>query len=390
MLALGSLGLSPSAIAEDAQPKLWHLEAMGAEDIWDVSTGEGIKVAVVDTGVSETPSLKGRVHPGMDVAGMPGGSTDDYDGHGTTMAELIVGSGRGGGIKGLAPGAEVVSFRTGLGGKFAKKGSRSAEAIRAAADSDVRIISMSFGSDFIYPDEEAAVKYAASKGKLMFAAVGNDGETKNFIGYPAAFPSVAGVSAADKSGKVAKYSEFGEYVDLAAPGRNLPHWCDETFRSYCYGEGGTSAATAIASASAALIWSKHPTWTANQVLRVLIDTAGRDWPKNEPSDYLGYGLVRPAPNLLKDRGNPGPADVDPLTNKKTPGVGSSKEASPSASAPASSQPPKGSAGGGAAAPDSSSKSTGSDSQLWLILGSVAAAMVIGGITFATVRARRRT
>ncbi|MGW7070733.1 S8 family serine peptidase [Streptomyces sp. NPDC054855] len=383
------VGLAPSATADDTQSKLWHLEAMGADELWDVSTGEGIKVAVVDTGVTETPSLKGRVHPGKDVAGMPGGSTDDYDGHGTTMAELIVGSGRGGGIKGLAPGAEVVSFRTGLGGKFEKKGSRSAEAIRAAADSDARIISMSFGSDFAYPDEKEAVKYAASKGKLLFAAVGNDGEKKDFIGYPAAFPSVTGVSAADESGKVARFSERGDYVDLAAPGRGLPQWCDETFRSYCDGEGGTSAATAIASASAALIWSKHPNWTANQVLRVLIDTAGRDWPKSDPSMYLGYGLIRPAPNLLEGKGDPGPADVDPLTNQKTPGVGSGKEASPSPSEKASSKPSKGSTGGEAAAAASRSQSAEGNSRLWLILGS-AAVVMIGGIAFMTMRARRRT
>ncbi|GAA3118267.1 type VII secretion-associated serine protease mycosin [Streptomyces rectiviolaceus] len=365
------------------------MDAMGADDLWKVSTGKGIKVAVIDTGVSETPSLAGRVQAGKDVTDVPGGPLDDYDGHGTSMAELIVGSGRAGGIKGLAPGAEVVSFRTGLGNKFGKKEDRSAEAIRAAADSDVQIISMSFGGDLMYPDQKEAVKYAASKGKLMFASVGNDAEKKNFIGYPAAYPSVTGVSAADKSGKVAKYSEHGDYVDLAAPGRNLPTWCDATFRSYCDGEGGTSAAAAIASASAALIWSKHPNWTANQVLRVLIDTAGRDWPKDDPSVYLGYGLVRPAPNLLEGKGNPGPADVDPLTNEKTPGVGSGKEASPSASAPAESHPPKGPADGGAAAATSSSKSTDSDNQLWLILGSIAAAAVIGGGAFAAMRARRR-
>lgn len=385
-----SVGLAPSAVADDVQSKQWYLDAMRADDLWKVSTGKGIQVAIVDSGVSETPSLEGRVEPGKDVTGMRGGAMDDYDSHGTTMAELIVGSGRGGGLKGLAPGAEVISFRVSLGKEFTSKDSGStAKAIRAAADSDARIISMSFGNDFVYPDDEAAVKYAASKGKLLFASVGNDAEKKNFVGYPAAYPSVTGVSAADESGKVAKYSEFGEYVDLAAPGLNIPHWCDATFRSYCDDGGGTSSATAIASASAALIWSKHPNWTSNQVLRVLIDTAGRDWPKDEPSDYLGYGLVRPAPNLLKGRGNPGPADVDPITNKKTPGVGSSKEASPSASAPASSQPPKGSAGGGAAAAASSSKSTGSDGQLWLILGSVAAAAIIGGATFAALRARRR-
>lgn len=395
VLALMSLGGVTSASADEgvtadgSQSQLWHLKAMGADDLWKVSTGEGMKVAVVDTGVSETPSLKGRVHPGQDATGTPGNSTDDYDGHGTTMAELIVGSGRGGGIKGLAPGAEVVSFRIGLGDKFTKVGSHSAEAIRAAADSDARIISMSFGSDYIYPDQEEAVKYAASKGKLMFAAVGNEREKKNFIGYPAAYPSVTGVSAADKSGKVAKFSERGDYVDLAAPGMNLPQWCDETFRSYCDGEGGTSAGTAIASASAALIWSKHPNWTANQVLRVLIDTAGRDWPKNDPSMYLGYGLVRPAPNLLKGKGDPGPADVDPLTNQKSPGVGSDEDASPPPSEPAS-QPPKGSTGGEAETAASSSKSRDDNGQLWLILGSIAGAAAIGGSAYAVTRARRGT
>ncbi|MGW0908226.1 S8 family serine peptidase [Streptomyces sp. NPDC002853] len=391
VLALVSVALAPSAVADDVRSQQWHLDAMGADDLWKVSTGKGIKVAVVDTGVSETPSLEGRVQPGKDVTDLPGGSRDDYDRHGTTMAELIVGSGRGGGIQGLAPGAKVVSFRTNLGDKFGKEGSRSAEAIRAAADSDAQIISMSFGSDYMYPDEKESVKYAASKGKLMFASVGNDREKKNFIGYPAAYPSVTGVSAADKSGKVAKFSERGDYVDLAAPGLGLPTWCDETFRSYCEDGDGTSAATAIASASAALIWSKHPNWTANQVLRVLLDTAGRDWPKDDPSMYLGYGLVRPAPNLLEGRGDPGPADVDPLTNEKTPGAGTGtgKEASPSASSPASSQPPKGATDDGAAAAASSAKPGESDGQLWLIVGSIAAAAVIGGSAFAVMRARRR-
>lgn len=389
VLALTSAGMAPNAVADDVRSKQWHLNAMGADDVWKVSTGKGIKVAVVDSGVSATPSLTGRVQSGKDVTDRPGGSLDDYDGHGTTMAELIVGSGRDGGIKGLAPGAEVVSFRTGLGKKFGNEEDRSAEAIRAAADSDAQIISMSFTSDLMYPDQEEAVKYAASKGKLMFAGVGNDREKKNFIGYPAAYPFVTGVSAADKSGKVAKFSERGDYVDLAAPGLNLPQWCDETFRSYCDGEGGTSAATAIASASAALIWSNHPNWTANQVLRVLIETAGRDWPKDDPSVYLGYGLVRPAPNLLEGKGDPGPADVDPLTNEKTPGVGSAKDASPTPSEPASSKSPKGSEGGEAAAAASSSKSTDSNSQLWWSIGSVAVIALIGGGAFVAMRARRR-
>ncbi|WP_399935748.1 S8 family serine peptidase [Streptomyces kanamyceticus] len=367
---------------------------MSAEELWRVSTGKGVKVAVVDTGVSETSSLKGHVQPGKDVTGMPGGALDDYDSHGTTMAELIVGSGRGGGLRGLAPGAEVISFRTSLGKRFPKKESDSAEAIRAAADSDAQIISMSFGGDFMFPEDKAAVKYAASKGKLMFASVGNEAEKKNFIDYPAAYPGVTGVSAADRSGKVAKYSEFGEYVDLAAPGLDIPHWCDATFRSYCdEGGGGTSSATAIASASAALVWSKHPDWTANQVLRVLIDTAGRDWPKDQPSDYLGYGLIRPARNVVKGEGKPGPADVDPITNEKAPVAGPAADgAAPSASASApaaSSQPSRKRASDDERAAAVKSSDGDGNGRLWLALGGAAAVAVIGGGAFAAVRARRR-
>ncbi|GHC89275.1 type VII secretion-associated serine protease [Streptomyces flavofungini] len=390
VLALLSVGLAPSAVADDVQSKQWYLDAMGAEELWDVSTGEGIKVAVVDSGVSETPSLKGRVLEGKDVTGLKGGALDDFLSHGTTMAELIVGSGRGGGLKGLAPGAKVISFRISLKGamgKGEKAESDTAEAIRAAADSDAKIISMSFGGDLLYSAEAEAVKYAASKGKLMFASVGNDARKKNLIDYPAAYPNVTGVSAADRSGKVAKFSEFGEYVDLAAPGLNLPHWCDATFRSYCDGGGGTSAGTAIASASAALIWSKHPNWTANQVLRVLIDTAGRSWPKDKPSDYLGYGLVRPAPNLLKNRGNPGPPDIDPLTNKKTPGAQASPSAPQEESSKSASGPSKDAAADKPAESVASSKSDDND-QLWMVGGGVAAAAVIGGGALAAARKRR--
>lgn len=392
VLTLFAVGVAPSAAADDVRSKQWYLSAMKADDLWKSSTGVGVKVAVIDTGVSQTPSLKGRVESGKDFSGVSGGPLDDYDSHGTTMAELIVGAGQGG-LKGLAPGAEVISFRIGLGKQFEDKPDRVPDAIRAAADSDAQIISMSFTSEYMSPTEKKAVQYARSKGKLLFAGVGNDAEKKNYIGYPAAYPDVIGVSAADKTGKVAKYSEFGAFVDLAAPGLNIPHWCDATFRSYCdEGGGGTSSATAIASASAALVWSKHPDWTANQVLRVLIDTAGRDWPKDEPSDYLGYGLIRPARNVVKGEGKPGPADVDPITNKKTPVAGPAADgAAPSASASApaaSAQPPRKDASDDEPAAAVKSSDDGSG-RLWLALGGIAAVTVIAAGAFVAVRSRRR-
>ncbi|WP_063806098.1 S8 family serine peptidase [Streptomyces kanamyceticus] len=169
-------------------------------------------------------------------------------------------------------------------------------------------------------------------------------------------------------------------MDLAAPGLDTPHWCDATFRSYCdEGGGGTSSATAIASASAALVRS-NPDWTASQVLRVLIDTAGRDWPKDKPSDYLGYGLIRPARNVVKGEGKPGPADIDPITSKKIPGVGSAADgAAPSPSAPAASaKPSEKDASGDEQAAVVKSSDGDDNNPLWLVLGGITA--VLEGIS----------
>lgn len=390
-LTIVSTSLAPGAAAVDIRSKQWYLGAMQADQMWKTSTGKGVKVAVIDTGVNpNTPSLKGQVLVDEVQKSVSYHVTQDYEGHGTSMAELIAGTGAGNGIKGLAFGAKIIPYRIVLSAlkdkQEQKKTATSAEAIRAAADSDAKIINMSYGNGYIDPDEEAAIKYAASKGKLLFAAVGNAGLKKNQVDYPAFYPYVNGVSASDKSGTVAKFSEHGEYVDFSAPGVDVPGWCDNKFTEYCSTEG-TSAASAIASASAALIWSAHPNWTSNQVIRVLIDTAGRTWPKGERSLYLGFGVMRPRKILDNPNINPGPANVDPLAAENSAGDdGGSATSTPSAS---SGQPTKdsGSTSGpaSAAAKDSSS---GSDTTTWVIVGAVAAVLVIGGAGFAVLRARR--
>ncbi|MFE1983461.1 S8 family serine peptidase [Streptomyces mirabilis] len=389
-LAVMSVGPAPAAAADDIQSQQWYLNAMNAQGLWKVSTGKGISVAVVDTGVNpDTNSLKGQVLPGVDATGTTGDETDDYAGHGTSMAELIAGTGRGGGLKGVAPGAKIIPIRTvllGIGKKGEQKGDTSAKAIRAAADSDAKIINMSFGTYSEDDGEREAVQYAQSKGKLLIAAVGNAADiAKNYIGYPAKYPGVVGVSAINENGEVAKFSQDGAYVDLASPGVDVPTWCDKTFKSYCAQSNGTSQAAAITSGAAALIWAAHPKWTANQVLRVMIDTAGRDWPKSTPSRYLGYGTIRPAQVLLKGKGVPGAADVDPVTNKKTPGL--SVGASPSASASTSSQASNSTSNARTSAAGSSSDSSG-NTTLWVALGAAAAVVVIGGGAFAVIRSRR--
>ncbi|MFJ4696256.1 S8 family serine peptidase [Streptomyces sp. NPDC088766] len=390
VLAILSAGLAPSASAADVQSQQWYLSAMKAEEMWKVSTGKGVKVAVIDSGVNpDTPSLKGQVLANEVSPAVGYGATQDYLGHGTTMAELIAGTGAGEGLKGLAPEAKIVPYRIKTddlkGAAERKKTATSAQAIRAAAESDVKIISMSYGSPGDNPEEAAAVKYAQSKGKLMFAAVGNDADRKAPIGYPAAYPYVVGVAASDENGKAGDFSEYGNYVDLASPGLNVPTWCDNTLRSYCTGQG-TSQATAIASASAALIWSAHPDWTANQVLASLIDTAGRDWAKDDPSTYLGYGLIRPRKVLENKNFDPGAADTDPLAKENSAGVTGDTPTSPSAST--SSQPSKNPSGGQTSAAGSSSDSSDDNTTMWVTLGAAAAVLVIGGGAFAVVRSRR--
>ncbi|MGH3742803.1 MAG: S8 family serine peptidase, partial [Micromonosporaceae bacterium] len=374
--------LAPAAVAQNVHSQQWYLDAMQMDKVWKASRGEGVKVAVVDSGVkSTTASLRGQVLPGKNVSGASGTETSDDVGHGTTMAELIAGTGRDGGLKGLAPEAEIIPIRTALSqSKEKQKEDTLAKAIRAAADTDAQIINLSLGGEYFTPQDESAVKYAAGKGKLMFAATGNDGAGKNRLEYPANYEEVVGVGATDEAGTVTKFSGSGIDVDLVAPGEDLPSWCDAKFQRYCEGSKGTSHATAIASASAALIWSKHPDWTANQVLRVLIGTAGRASKNETPSKYIGHGAVRPRMNLVEGKGDPGAPRENPLTGEKT---GPAKSPSKSTSS--------GSDKEDAADKVKVADSSGSDdnSQLWTILGAGAVVVVLGGGAIGIVRMRRR-
>ncbi|MBB4884007.1 subtilisin family serine protease [Streptomyces netropsis] len=118
-----------------------------------------------------------------------------------------------------------------------------------------------------------------------------------------------GVAGVDQEIEATTESERGPQVDLAAPGDNLIITC-KGGTGVCRSHG-TSGATALASASAALLWSIHPDWTANQITRVLINTAGGPENGDKRSDSIGYGVVRPR-IALKNPGDPGPADVNPL------------------------------------------------------------------------------
>ncbi|MDJ1132639.1 S8 family serine peptidase [Streptomyces iconiensis] len=384
-MAVLQAGLAPVAHADGVQEQQWYLDAMQAEKMWEVSTGKGVKVAVVDSGLdSSTPSLRGQVLPGKDVSRLPGGTDTDKSGHGTTMAELIAGTGRAGSLKGLAPDAKVIPIRVALQGTDGKTSWDPLIAgVRAAADTDAQIISMSIGTDAPDPRLLDAVKFAANKGKLFLASAGNDRNKKNYEHFPAGFPHAVSVAATDETGKVAEYSNSASDVDIAAPGTNIPGWwCDKARKRYCDQNGGTSAATALASASAALLWSKHPDWTANQVLRVLLNTTGLKEKHIKPSVYLGHGAVRPRANLLEGKGDPGDPEISPLTNKKL-GPPAKKSSGSSKSGDADGVPDKVKVADSAAGDDKGSV-------VLPVVGVGAGVVVLAGGGFAIARMRRKS
>ncbi|MBT2456112.1 type VII secretion-associated serine protease mycosin [Streptomyces sp. ISL-86] len=384
-LLLAGVAATP-AHAESIRERQWHLTAMKADDIWKISTGKGVTVAVIDSGVDRVPELEGQVLPGKDFAtaesGYKGDERTDYDNHGTTMAAIIAGSGKhpsGDGAFGLAPGAKILPIR--VPHEFSKRAPSWTAAIRYAADSDAKVINISMGLPTEDPERLDAVKYALSKGKLIFAAVGNDGDSTNEVNYPAATPGVVGVGAVDPKGAATAESQRGPQVDISAPGIDIFTACaggSEVCKSH-----GTSDASALTSASAALLWSAHPDWTNNQVLRVLLNTAGKPKDGAERNDGIGYGVVRPR-IALPTPGDPGPADVFPLPDLAAADAAASKSPSPSSS-PESKAPESGKP---APAPQAEEKKDGSVLP-WIALGLGACVIIGGAVTAVVVRRSNR-
>ncbi|WNE99229.1 S8 family serine peptidase [Streptomyces luomodiensis] len=364
---------------------------MKAEEMWQASTGKGVTVAVIDNKVDDSiPELRGQVLKGKDFTKTQDSSVRSNS-HGTQMAALIAGSGRSGGIQGVAPGAKILPLKDGGFDhtEIDDPTDKWVKAIRYAIKKDARIINMSVGAvgllDGSAEKMQAAVDEANAKGVLILAGMGNDGDIGGEAAYPARLRGVVAVSAVDKTGTVTKFSTNGAQVALAAPGAEIPERCS-TDGGWCQGKG-TSQATAIASGSAALIWSAHPHWTANQVLRVMMQTASKPEGK-VPSRYIGYGIIRPGQVLLDGKGDPGPADVNPLFPDYHPGQNSST--SPSSPSQTDAPSEASDTQDKAAGTSTSGDDDGEGSTLLYVGVGIAAVLALGGGVFALARQRRGT
>ncbi|WP_137990410.1 type VII secretion-associated serine protease mycosin [Streptomyces vilmorinianum] len=295
------------AYADTIRARQWGLEALHTTQAWRTTEGEGITVAVLDTGVDDDhPDLVGSVLPGRDLVGFGAERGESsWAVHGTAMAGIIAGHGHGfgreDGVLGIAPEAKILPVRVILEGtdksrdKARKtRGTALAEGIRWATDQGADVINLSLGDDSksAHPDagEDAAVQYALSKGVSVVASAGNGGEKGDHISYPAAYPGVVAVTAVDRFGTRASFSTSRWYATVSAPGVDIVMANPD--RRY-YEGWGTSAAAAFVSGAVALVRAAHPDLTPAQVKQLLIDTA-RNRPKNGRSDDKGYGTVDPA------------------------------------------------------------------------------------------------
>ncbi|WP_406367454.1 type VII secretion-associated serine protease mycosin [Streptomyces sp. NBC_01546] len=296
------------AAADTIRDRQWGLLALRAEEAWGTTRGDGVTVAVLDTGVDDShPDLAGRVLEGHDLIGMGAGRGDRaWARHGTAMASIIAGHGHGSGqgVLGIAPQAKILPIRVileegdpGRAQARDSKGGALADGIRWAADHGADVINLSLGDDSDSAHHEAgedeAVQYALTKGVVVVASAGNGGESGDRVSYPAAYPGVIAVTAVDRRGNKAKFSTRNWYATVSAPGVDVV--IADPDRSY-YEGWGTSAAAAFVSGAAALVKAAHPDLSPAQIKKLLEDTAS-DSPAGGRDDARGHGMVDPAAAL---------------------------------------------------------------------------------------------
>jgi serine protease len=275
--------------------KQWHLRRVGAETAWNYACGQGITVAVIDTGIACFD--KGPFSRGTDLAGTrcEGGwnfvddspSAADDHGHGTHVAGTIAQTTDNGvGAAGLAFCSTLMPIKVLSRQGFGSTASV-AEGIRFAADNGAQVINLSLGGPIKSRILEDAVEHAIGKGVVVVAAAGNSGRS---VGWPAAYPGVVAVSATDDKDQIAWFSSRGPEVAIGAPGVAV------TQQTVCNGGkdrceifgtfNGTSMASPHVAGVAAMLESEGVT-DASAVRDALTSTAR---PKSEKNLY-GAGVL---------------------------------------------------------------------------------------------------
>lgn len=288
VLAVVTLPAAPAS-ADDIRDREWYLSALEIPAMHKITQGEGVTVAVVDTGVDAShPDLKGNVLPGLDLFDDKTKGRVDRREHGTAMASIIAGHGHGAGnrdgILGIAPKAKILPVAIQAKNQGIISPQALATGITWAADHGADVINVSLTSSS-NDDLDRAVEYAYKKNIILVASVGN--RENALIGWPAQHKGALAVTGSDRKGGLGPESIPAEQTDIAAPSvdmmQALPGGKYTSVTS-------TSAATAVVSGAVALVRAKYPSLSSYEMFeRILETTRDAGEPGTDPD--FGWGVL---------------------------------------------------------------------------------------------------
>jgi subtilisin family serine protease len=267
-------------------PEQWGLRLTGISQAWQLAPpAQNVVVAVIDTGVDAThPDLQGVVVPGYDFINQTATPNDD-EGHGTGVAGVIAArTDNRIGIAGICGGCRIMPVKA-LDHNGVGDDSVIAAGIVWAVDHGANVINLSLGGPGTTPALSDGIAYAVGKGVLVIAAAGNSAASVPF--YPAADPRVVSVAVTTQGDHPYVWSNFGEWVKLAAPGCNPAPMLEGGYGSFC----GTSSASPVVAGLAALAVAANPRATAEDIEQAL------ERPAVAMAGFVRYGRID-APRTL--------------------------------------------------------------------------------------------
>ncbi|WP_233625303.1 type VII secretion-associated serine protease mycosin [Actinoplanes sp. ATCC 53533] len=303
-------------LGDPVRSEQWHLKTLNLAGAWTYSSGAGVTVAVIDSGVDAThKDLQGQVLPGLDLVDPDGDGDTDLVGHGTTVSALIAGrSDDTAGVVGIAPKAKILPVRVLDRDNRYDDAMIVAKGVRWAVDHGARVINLSLGGNGSSPALAAALDYAFAKDVVVVACTGNaSASSSSGVWYPAREPGVIAVAGMEKAGDVLwSGSITGKETVVTAPATQLfgarpgGYWRVQ----------GTSFAAPMVSGTAALVRSRWPTMSAAEVVNRIIKSAKDRGSDGRDSQY-GYGLVDPTGALTADVPE---VQRNPLDTTASPGI----------------------------------------------------------------------
>ncbi|MGW7357426.1 type VII secretion-associated serine protease mycosin [Streptomyces sp. NPDC054802] len=300
---------------EKYEGRPWALQRVLLDELWKQSTGKGVRIAVIDTGVdTKHPQLRPAVDAGSGTNLLPkdlkdengnkiergkeNGTTDTV-GHGTKVAGIIAARpAKGTGFVGLSPDATIIPIQQNdADGHGTAK--TLAEAIDYAVDQEASVINISQDTaNAVEPTAllKKAVDRALAEEVVIVASAGNDGLGGNVKKtYPASYDGVLAVASSDRNNERAAFSQSGDFVGIAAPGVDIITTVPGG--GHC-ADNGTSFSAPYVAAVAALVKSKHKDWEQEQIVAQLQQTAERS--TAGPDRLVGWGVVDPVRALTED------------------------------------------------------------------------------------------